>query len=236
MPQGAKYGVRAGLAFSVFLFSAVLIAPPARGGIIAYTSRPTWIAAGGSPTVAEDFHTFASDTPFRNNTIVNLVGGMSLTELGPLTQSDANMIDVSPFVNNENVNGTTDALLAVDNSGTPSTDTVVRLTFGTPTIAWGADFANAAGGDIAAADLFNASNVLLGTISVATQNQFLGFTTTAGDTVKYMNFHGATTGGASGVREFFQIDNLSLPEPGGLALLSGALLAMARRKRVPCAR
>jgi hypothetical protein len=211
--------------------TTTMLAERARGGVIMFNSRPTWISAGGSATVTEDFHTFISDTSFRNNVTVNLAGGMSLTEVGPASWSDGNFIDVPPFIpsGNESVNGTTDAAIGVYKSSTPSENVVVRLAFSSPTTAWGADFAHAAGGTIAAADLFNDANVLLGTISVTTENQFLGFTTTAGDSVKYMNFHALNINGLTG--EFFQIDSVSLPEPGGMALIAGVGALVASRRR-----
>src|SRR5207249_12225662 len=133
--------------------------------------------------------------------------GMLPGEIGPVSQPDAKFIDV-PALTTESVNGTSDAVIAVDNTGTPANDTQVELRFSTPAKAWGADFANAHGGDIAAADVISTADVLLGTISVTQQNQFLGFTTTAGEQVGKLRFHGQTS--ASGTREYFQIDELAL--------------------------
>src|SRR5690242_5940327 len=72
--------------------------------IVGFNNRASWLAAAAPISVTENFQSFAVDTSFRNNVFVSLAGGMTLGEIGPVSQSDANYIDVSPFGFNESVN------------------------------------------------------------------------------------------------------------------------------------
>jgi hypothetical protein len=205
-----------------------------QAAVTAFNNRPNWLTAATPISFTENFQFFSVDTPFRNNVFVALAGGMTLVEIGPASQSDGNFIDVPPFAATESVNGTTNAVITVDNTGSSATDTRVDLLFSTPVKAWGADFANAAGGDIAAVDVISTSNALLGTISVTQNFQFLGFTTTAGEQVGKLRFYGLTQGGST--REYFQIDEVAgsyVPEPAsaGLGLIAAAVVCVEARRR-----
>lgn len=217
---------------------AIVVGRPlsARAAVIAFDDRTAWLAAAGPLSATEDFQSFAVDTPFRNNSFVLLSGGMSIGEIGPASQSNENFIDVSPF-SFGSVNSTPDAAIGVDSTGTPANDTQVELRFSTPATGWGADFVGAAGGDIAALDIISTTNNTLATISVTQNNQFLGFTTTAGEKIGKLLFHGLITGGP-GVREGFLIDDVGVtlvPEPESLALAMGAMAAagaIVRRRKL----
>jgi hypothetical protein len=208
-----------------------LSAGRAEAAIQQYDTRATWQAAAGPLSGTESFSSFTTDTPFRiTNGPVAIVGG-SLVELGPVSQTDGNFIDVAPFGFGASVNGSTDAVITVDNTGDPTSDTKVQLTFNTPVRAWGADFGDAAGGDILAVDVFNTSGTLLRTMVISGDDSFLGFVGTAGEAVKFLQFKGSTTGGG-GTREYCEMDDMGLalvPEPGSALALALAGVACVTR-------
>jgi hypothetical protein len=207
------------------------LATTASAAVISYSDRTAWNTAVG-PTTTETFNGIAADISFISPAsatvgIMTFSGGAGVN--GDVTQK----VDASPFAfGGFYSNGTTYVLGDI-------LENTLRIDFSGGVAAWGGDFIGIADdGRAARIDVFDAADVLLGSITVPTaagaQNaRFIGFELTAGGLADHLVFvH--TAGG----NDVFGIDNVGLPqavsEPGTVALLGLALagLGFSRRRKL----
>lgn len=220
----------------LFCIAIAAVTTPLEAAIVQYDDRAAWTAAVGMPTYAEDFEAFLVDTSFRMADGPLALNGMSIYEIGPVSELDVNFVDVAPFLYGS-VNGTTSAEVGVDADSDPALETRVDITFDLPVSAWGADFARAKGEDELAVDVYLNGATLLGSLLISSDDPvFLGFAANAGEAVEFVRLRGALPAGP-GTREGFSMDNVAIvavPEPATMALLGTAACCLGgyvRRRR-----
>ncbi len=214
------------------LCAAALLCMPAiaSAAFVSHTNLATLLAAAGSPTATEGFEGFTVDTSFQD-ALVSFNGFSAIATGSATSPAGRNQVDVSPF-DVSNVNGTTYFQGQV-RSG-PAT-TVIDLTFASPVMAFGADFAGADGPAQLLIDVFGPGDVLLGTLDPVSNSGFTGFVLTGGEQAVRLGFRA----GLAGIEDF-GMDNVTLvaasgavPVPTTLSLvgLAFAGLGLARRRR-----
>jgi len=234
----------------VLAIAMIACAGSASAAVIGYTDRTSWEAALGSETIVmEDFEGVGSDTTFRDTTID--FGDFTIGEIGgAATSASVNLIDVSPFsfsgVNA--IDGSAYALGWVNNLNATypiSQAAYVEFVFDDPVSAFAMDL-NALVINIgllfyvlpSGLDPTVSSNyVQCVACNGALANDFVGFTTTAGESFDRIVILPAVSDG-SGSGQRFGMDNVSWvsaagPEPSTAALLALGLtgLGVAGRRR-----
>ncbi len=205
-------------------------ASAAEAGIIFFTDRPTWEAATGPPSFAEDFSGFAQDTSFRAAPVA--LNGMTIQQLG--TGSFRNIVDVGSAEEDFDFtehNGTSHGSLFTNADGA---GVRVQILFDLPNLAFGFESWVAHDGEGALLEVFDGAS-LLGSQALSNDfGGFLGYVLTGGDTATAALFRSETLI-AGQVGEGFGLDNLAgspVPEPGtGLLVMAGMLVLVARRRR-----
>jgi hypothetical protein len=202
------------------LFSFWLVAmwctPLSAAVLEVFTERALFDAAVG-PTLAEDFNTFDSDTPFHTSAVD--VGPFTLSMTGsPLTDGTRNKIDVPPLEEPVmNVDNTTVAQ-ALTTDGT-----TFLITFKNPISAFGADFA-ALNEDIDRTRIIIGTDVLAPPVTGGNTVGFYGFRTDSPFTT--LEF---VTSSLVRPLDGYSLDNVAfspIPIPGALWLFGSGLLGL----------
>lgn len=207
----------------ISVLSAVAVASQA--SVVQFSDRAAFITALGQETsIKEDFNGFLTDTEFRSAPVAFNGGSLKATAG---TNDDVNLIDAPSFsFGGTDIDGTTFALVATDFESTE-----VRMDFSQATIAFGAQFRGAAGGEFVSIDIYN-GGTLLDTINIDDNLLiFRGFIV-SGDSASHLIFRSTTQD--QSLREAFGMDNVEMeavPEPMSLGLLAAGALALARRRK-----
>ena len=187
-----------------------------------FTERALFDAAVG-PTLAEDFNTFESDTPFHTSAVD--VGPFTLSMTGsPLTDGTRNKIDVPPLEEPVmNVDNTTVAQ-ALTTDGT-----TFLITFEDPITAFGADFA-ALNEDVDRTQIIvDGTDILALPVTAGNTVGFFGFQTDSPFTT--LEF---VTSSLERPLDGYSLDNVAfspIPIPGALWLFGSGLLGLIALSR-----
>ena len=231
MNHQAIIGVRrvGGLLGPAALLVALLLQPPSFADVLATTDFAEWELATGGATFIEDFNTFVQDTQYRTQVVA--VAGFTLQQIGDNPGEFRNLVDVHPFLQNDN-NGTPHASNYVNfpEGGSPGTSVV--LTMDSATLGFGGELFGAGGAG--EGEELNWEIQLRGgggvVVFEAPADGFFGVYTTENDFFTEVRFVARDLNpGAGG--EGFGFDNVvgAVPEPSVLLLLTaGGLLAFRR--------
>jgi hypothetical protein len=203
----------------------------ANADVSLFTDRTEWQTSAGATLYREDFNSITADRPFRRTDGRLRLNGFSLLELGPLSSSTLNQIDVPPFVNAfaPDINNTAFANIVVDFQRTS-----VELRFAEPTRAFGAEFAGVDSFERLNIEVFGVDNSLLISIDPRNTDGFYGFTAPSVEPAAYLVFRATRDG--SNFFERFGMDDVEIgsgvPEPTGSAMFFVAILAYASSRRM----
>jgi hypothetical protein len=202
----------------------LLSATPAVAVVNFFTNRATWEAAAGPATFSENFSGFVADTSFQNAPVA--LNGMTISREGP-EPGLQNFVDVPPLMFSGG-SGTAQAELFVNTNEGMNIGTQVRIAFAALNKAFGFESWEAVGLEGAVLEVYNGATLLGSQNLGGADAAFLGYTLTGGDVATSVRFRAnLLIVGTSG--EGFAIDNLAgvaVPEPGGWALVSTALVAL----------
>jgi hypothetical protein len=197
-----------------FVFIAILGNQYASATVTTFTDRAFWEAEiGGSPDYLVDFNemsvdTFFLDTPFD-------AGPFSLTA----NMEGEDYIDTAPFHPNFAIDGTPHVHASLGPAGSGE---LVEMDMEVGVWAWGADFSEI---DYGGMEMVLTTDVGTETISGPDQNGFFGLIMSSSETLLKIEFVGLGTG------EDFGMDNVALPEPTTLSLLTLGCMPLLRRRR-----
>jgi hypothetical protein len=209
---------------------AVLCGTPALAVVSAFSDRPTWLAAIGSPTFSEDFSSFAVDTPFHSTAVA--LSQMTIAREGP-EAGLTNFVDVVPL-SFPSGSGTNQAELFTNFAEGVGIGTQVRIDFDQPNVAFGLDAWVASDFEGALMQVYDGAILLDSLVVPGGNGAFLGYTITGGTATSVLFQSATLIVGTTG--EGFVIDNLAgvaVPEPAGvaLALLAAPIAAIHVRGR-----
>ena len=209
----------------------------AEGAMISFTTLVDWTTAVGAFNI-ETFNGFAVDTSFQNVNVA--LNGMTVTGTTGLNGALTQKIDAPPLFPDYFVDSTN--FLYGDVRTTTDLSEFVRFDFTSPLTAWSAETRGLGDQPTTTISVYNASNVLLGSIPTFSPTSatlgFYGFQLTGGDQAAYLTITSAT-----GANDLFGLDNIRfpaapqtaapVPEPATVALFASGLAAIAllRRRR-----
>lgn len=230
MRQIIRIGCRA------LLVSAVsLVAAQCANAAATFNSRPAYDLAAGPATSNENFSSFATDVSFQTSPVV--CAGFSIQQEG-INAAFRNNIDVVPTTFTDN-NGTANASCFTD---ADAPGTMVRITFPSAVLAFGADFYGiegaTAGAEGLVAEAFNGASIIstynFPDLPGITTMQFFGVVAGAGEQITSVRLRSRLVV-AGVIGEGFGMDdvtiNANVPEPTGFLPVLAATVAAARRRR-----
>lgn len=229
--------------FRLAVFASLVLTSvsAAQAAVITFTDRATWLAAVGPLSGTEGFSSFASDTEFRTTTV--FANNMAISSGTGTNGTLSNKIDASPFefADTYPIDGSTYLLGDLLTPGNAD----LHINFTTELTAWGADFRGIANdGRPTQVDIFDSSNVLLGTVPMAStggaQLQFYGFQVTGGTADRILIANSSSFNDVFGIDNVGFVTTAAIPEPSTYALMLAGLgfvgfVASRRRKAQPAA-
>ncbi len=199
-------------------------AASASASVTVYTDRASWLAAIGGSTGFEDFNSTAVQS-FADGQTLSFASGLSVTRDGSPNGGDG-ALAISPGSQFGNIDGTTH----LDGETGAEPHEVVRLNFGGPVFAFGADFASPFSGDGIALQIGN--DVVNLDFITGFNVGFAGIVIDGGGSVGEIQIVGTTD--PITFQELWQADNFEwavIPTPGSIAVLGLAGVAATRRRR-----
>ncbi|NKB19375.1 MAG: hypothetical protein GKS01_02415 [Alphaproteobacteria bacterium] len=206
----------------------------AHSSVIAFSDRTVWSSAVGGPVATEDFESFNSIQEFVTNPVSILNGSIQRVNSSIPEALPFNRISAEPggFGGDYDVNGTIQVNARIDNFVANTSDARVRLDFTTGVSAWGADFRSISTTNTVL-DIFDAGDVLIGSVTAPIRDAFFGFNLDAGEVAASIQFRYLADS-----QDLFAFDDMSfvaapsIPESSTLTIfaLGLAALGIARRK------
>lgn len=180
----------------------------ANAAFVTYDDRSAWEAAlpNGGPDVVEDFEGFTQDTEFRSGPVGLAIG--TIGQWGNNAADFRNFIDVTPLDFGDN-NGTNHASCFTNAPEDEDPGAGVEIATLSGTMAFGADFADAASGEIVVLAVDSEGQEVTTAVSTGGANEFIGVIATAGERITRIELRSQNVVSGN-VGEGFGMDNIGI--------------------------